>query len=147
MTAVKIFCFFFFKLLDYRYTEVNLKEVGALSEKTVKRDFPRVTKLLFTGMSSFDEKGEGAMLSLGRTLNISEGGMLLEVSKNMPFQLKVNLRLGFQEEIIEMEGNVVHLRKTDAGDIEIGIEFINPTKDQLEIISQAMVTSLGQGFS
>ncbi|HEB73020.1 MAG TPA: PilZ domain-containing protein [Nitrospirae bacterium] len=118
-----------------------------MSEKTVKRDFPRVTKLLFTGMSSFDEKGEGAMLSLGRTLNISEGGMLLEVSKNMPFQLKVNLRLGFQEEIIEMEGNVVHLRKTDAGDIEIGIEFINPTKDQLEIISQAMVTSLGQGFS
>jgi len=118
-----------------------------LDSKAVKRDFSRVTKLLFTEMSSFDEKGEGATLSLGRTLNISEGGMLLEVAKSMPFQLKVSLRLGFQNEVIEMDGNVVHLGKTDGGDMEVGIEFVNPTEDQLKIIGQAMVTSLGQEFA
>lgn len=115
-----------------------------MDDKTVKRDFLRVSKLLFTELTSYDQKEDGAMQSLGRTLNISEGGMLLEMAKDMPFQLKVNLRLGYKDEVIEIEGAVVHLRKTEDGDMEVGIEFINPTQDQLKIINQAMVASPGK---
>lgn len=112
--------------------------------KAAKRSSLRVSKILFAEMTSFDQKEDGATQSLGRTLNISEGGMLLEVAKDMPFQLKVNLRLGFKNEVIEIEGAVIHMRKTEAGDMEVGIEFVNPTDNQLIAINQAMAAAPGK---
>ncbi len=113
-----------------------------MSEQDKERKFPRVHKLLFTEVTSFDDNGEAVMPSLGRTLNISEGGMLLEVPKGIPFQMRVNVSLGFEDDVVKMEGNMVHLRKTDNGAMEMGIEFTGPTDEQLELIHRAMLPSV-----
>lgn len=112
-----------------------------MNETDAERDSLRVSKLLFTELTSLDLEGNDAMQSLGRTLNISTGGILLEMAKDTPLQLRVNLRLGIKDDIVEIEGNVVHLSKTETGEIELGIEFINPTDNQKKIIKRAIATT------
>jgi len=105
-----------------------------MTEEGKLRKYPRVQKLLFTEVTSYDTEGEGSVSSLGRTLNISQGGMLVEIGKGIPFQLKVSLNLGFKDDIVKLDGDVVHLKKTDDGSVEIGLEFTSLSEEQEEFI-------------
>ncbi len=98
------------------------------------RKHPRVDKLCFTIIKSFDERGESNVSHYGRTLNLSEGGMLLDVSRGVPFVINVNVSLGLGDDVVNIKGEVVHLRKNEVGDTELGIKFVDTPEDQLELI-------------
>lgn len=98
------------------------------------RQHARIKKLLFSEMSVFEESGLAEMPSLGRTLNLSEGGILMEIPKGIPFQLKVKVNLGIGDDVIALDGEIVNLRKKDDGDFEVGIAFSNPTQEQRDLI-------------
>lgn len=98
------------------------------------RTYPRVNRLKLTAVELFGELGELEEGAIGRTMNISEGGMLLEMVKPLPLLAKVSLSVGVGDIVAQMEGEVVHLRKNEEGRIETGIQFSGVTEETREII-------------
>lgn len=70
-----------------------------------------------------DEKGETINHAMGRTLNVSEKGILLDT--HIPFRVGQGLVLAIEleNEIIELTGKVVHTEKNEHGRYSSGIEF------------------------
>ena len=93
-----------------------------------KRKHARISSLNLSYIC-LNKNDEIVKQGMGRTLNVSESGILLE--SNFPIDLnhKVLLNIGFEEEIIEIKGKPVHSKKNDRGFHEIGIQFqdSNPT--------------------
>ncbi len=104
-----------------------------------ERKFPRVIKAYFTAAKWYAKNGEPWLADVGATINISEGGLLLEVDKAPPFLATLSLSLGFENEIIKIEGEVARLIKKDNGKIELGIKFTNITDDNREAIHRALL--------
>ena len=99
-----------------------------------ERESPRVERILMTGIDRYEETGELAESSIGRTLNISEGGVLLEVVKPFPFMAKVALNLALYNNNIMINGQIVHLRKNADDRIEMGITFTKIAEKDKEIL-------------
>lgn len=99
-----------------------------------ERTSPRVEKILMTGIEHYGDTGELAEASIGRTLNISEGGILLEVVKPFPFMSQVALNLALFNNNIQISGQIVHLRKNVDARIEMGITFTKMSEKDRETL-------------
>lgn len=66
---------------------------------------------------------------MGRTLNISESGILLEAYFPIDTAYKILLTIGLEENLVDIEGRLAHSRPTDKGKHEVGIEFVNMDDD------------------
>ena len=102
------------------------------------RTYPRVNGINLTAVELFGDLGELAEEAIGRTLNVSEGGMLLEMVKPLPLLSKVTLSVGIGDTVAHVKGEVVHLRKNEEGRIETGIQFIGVTEETRKIIRNLM---------
>ncbi len=103
-----------------------------------ERKFPRVIKAYFTAAKWYAKNGEPWLADVGTTINISKGGLLLEVDKAPPFLATLSLSLGFENEIIKIEGEVARLVKKEDGKVELGIRFTNVSGDNKKIIDRAL---------
>jgi len=99
-------------------------ENGAMPEK---RRQPRVT---FRGMV-FAEQVEtppsATDATMGKTIDISEGGILLEADSHFPFLSVIKLGLVLGTEMVDIKGQVVRLAKQRDGTIRMGIQFVDLT--------------------
>lgn len=60
---------------------------------------------------------------MGKTLDVSEGGILLETHVPIGTGTKVHLDIGFRDEVAEIVGDVAYSRKGENGRFEAGIRF------------------------
>lgn len=88
-----------------------------------ERRYPRVKKLNLVQVSRFNEEGFRADLATGRTLDISRGGMRLELHHPLPLRSIVGVTLALDNEIVEVQGKVVYLEEIDDERCAMGIEF------------------------
>ena len=102
------------------------------------RKSPRVAKLLFTEVTPFTEGGAQGTPSMGRTINISQGGVLMELPHTMPFEIPIHVALGIEDDVVRLKGKLAHYHKNDDGTVEIGVEFVNPSKKELELIGKVV---------
>lgn len=105
-----------------------------MGELTHMRDNPRVSRILLTAIEQFNETGELSEEIMGRTLDVSMGGMKVELKKPLPLLSKITISLGFKDDVIHVEGEIVHLAKNDSGLIDTGIKFENLSEDQQKIL-------------
>lgn len=87
------------------------------------RAYPRIKKLNLVQVSRFDEEGFRADLATGRTLDISRGGMRLELHHPLPLRSIVGLTLALDDEIVDVRGKIVYLEEIDRDRCAMGIEF------------------------
>ena len=73
---------------------------------------------------------------MGRTLNVSESGILLETHFAVDLSYTVLLTIGLEEEIIEIRGKPVHSKKNDQGLHEVGIQFQESNKTVTKTIKK-----------
>jgi len=110
-----------------------------------QRHFPRIKNVLLVEISSFDEKGFRADLATGRTLDISYGGLRLELFHPLPLRSIVVLTLALSKGLVQVKGKVVYLEKIDGSRCAMGIQFTNvaPKSRRLldEHVDNAMVIS------
>jgi hypothetical protein len=79
------------------------------------------TNLLnFVGMG---EDGEPCQQGMGRTLNVSESGILLETYKPIDTKTRISITIGIEEELVDIEGEVVFLKESAKDIYEAGIQF------------------------
>ncbi len=100
-----------------------------------KRKHARIDSL---NLSYFclDENNQIIKQGMGRTLNVSESGILLETHFPIDEKHTVTLTLGLEEDLIEIKGRPVHSRTNDDGKHEVGIEFLKTNKKAFKMLKQ-----------
>ena len=90
---------------------------------STRRIDPRVEKIQLVQISRFDEEGFRADLATGRTINISRGGLRLELHHPLPLRSEVEIDLALNDELIHVSGTVVYLEVIDEEKCYMGIAF------------------------
>ena len=88
-----------------------------------QRHFPRVRQLHLVEVSRFDEAGFRADLATGRTLDLSYGGLRLELGHPLPLRSVVALTLALDKDLAQIRGKVVYLEQLDKDRCAMGIQF------------------------
>jgi c-di-GMP-binding flagellar brake protein YcgR len=101
-----------------------------------KRRYPRIESLNLIAYACMDENGNVINQGMGRTLNVSEIGLLLETYYPMECEDVMLLGVGIEDELIDIRGRVIHKGRNDDGKHVSGIEFIKIDKRSSEILQQ-----------
>lgn len=110
-----------------------------MSEIRSKCRHKRLESLNLVSLSHKDPDGRVDLEIVGRTLDLSEGGILLECSKPVPSENReVEVILGIREHVIKVIGEIVHMRDLDDENTGLGIAFKNLSADDARIITDFM---------
>ena len=96
-----------------------------------KRKHLRVGSLNLIAYLCIDEDNNVVSQGMGRTLNVSEGGILLETHVQMDSKHTVSLTIGLEDEVVEIRGKVVFPKTGEDGKFETGIQFLEIDKTTL----------------
>jgi hypothetical protein len=88
-----------------------------------KRKHPRIGTHNLVSYLCLDEEGLAVGEGMGRTLNVSEGGILLETHAALDPYKAVSLTIALEDEIMEIRGKVAFSKRRDDGKFETGMEF------------------------
>ena len=89
-----------------------------------QRKFNRADALNFLAYSCVNEKnGRNTQQGIGRTLNISEGGVLLETDTPLESAQTIFLTIALKEKVIDVKGKVLWCKERERGIFISGIEF------------------------
>ena len=73
---------------------------------------------------------------MGRTLNISESGILLEAYFPIDTSYKILLTIGLEEKLVDLKGRLAHSRPTEKGKHEVGIEFVEMDENARSLLKE-----------
>ncbi|MGD8268213.1 MAG: PilZ domain-containing protein [Desulfobacterales bacterium] len=102
---------------------------------TEKRKHSRVNALNLSHVA-INDKPEEVRQAIGRTLNVSESGILLETHFPIQSDQTVSLTIGMEEELIDLRGKVIHLLNGETGKFEMGIQFTDVDEEGVEAIRE-----------
>lgn len=90
-----------------------------------ERKSERLESITLLDYTALNDRGETVNQAMGRTLNVSEKGILLD--SHIPFRVGQELALSveFENDIVEFKGKVVHTEKNEQGRYSSGIEFLS----------------------
>lgn len=96
----------------------------------------RLEAITLLDYTALDDMGKTINHSMGRTLNVSEGGVLLDT--HIPFRVgqTIVLAIELEEEIVEFTGKVVHIEKNEQGRYSSGIEFEDCSSEDQKILHE-----------
>ena len=83
-----------------------------------------------------DNEGEAYAQGMGRTLNVSAAGILLETHAPLDPETTVSLTIGMEEQIIDIKGLSIYSQKNDQGSYETGIEFVDVQAAELAVLKK-----------
>jgi len=98
-----------------------------------KRKHVRVNALNLSHVA-VDDREEAVKQAIGRTLNVSETGILLETHFPIESDQNVELTLGFEEDLVNLKGKVIHLLNGETGKFEMGIQFTDIDEEAILVI-------------
>lgn len=101
-----------------------------------KRKAPRIDSLNLISYVVYDESDNAIRQGMGRTLNISETGICLDTYKALSRRQKVSLSIGLRDNVVEIIGQVVHVRKRKNGRFDNGIDFIEMDQNQQSVLDR-----------
>ncbi|MDR9500280.1 MAG: PilZ domain-containing protein [Desulfurivibrionaceae bacterium] len=73
---------------------------------------------------------------MGRTLNLSESGILLESTTRLEPGQAVDMEIALQNDLINARGVVAHSSATDRDHYQTGLEFTKISSADLEILKK-----------
>lgn len=83
-----------------------------------------------------DEQGVQSEYSMGRTLNISVGGILMETHIKLQAGQQVMITLGLEDDLVDVMGRIVHSTPYSDGMYHNGIEFFHASVEDRRIINK-----------
>ena len=100
-----------------------------------KRKHSRVDSIYLLSYVYMDEKKDNTVTQgMGRTINVSESGIMLET--HVPFDegYTVDVVVGLKEDMVTIRGKVIFTRPTDTGRFQSGIQFLTIEEASLETL-------------
>jgi len=101
-----------------------------------KRKHPRVDAQNLVFFEQFDEEGITTLGAMGKTLDLSQGGILLETYVRLAVASHLHLTLQIKGVIIKVKGRVVYLKEVAPKNIRIGIQFLDLKDEDQQTISR-----------
>jgi hypothetical protein len=83
-----------------------------------------------------DENANIIKQGMGRTLNISESGILLETHFPIEPEHVVQLTVSLEEDLLDLKGKPVHVRSCDEGKFEVGIQFVDLDQKATDLLKK-----------
>ena len=96
-----------------------------------KRRRPRIESINLIAYACLDENDNVVNQGMGRTLNVSELGILIETYFELDSQNILLIDIGIGDDLVDIKGRVVHSNANDDKKYESGIEFISIDEDSL----------------
>ena len=90
--------------------------------------------LLYVGI--YDDDDKIVKHAMGRTLNVSESGILLEMHFPIEANPLVLLSIALEEDLIQIKGEVVYSKPGQEEKYEIGIKFLEIDDDAQKILNK-----------
>jgi len=103
---------------------------------TERRRYVRPESLNLLDYIVVDEHGVQGEYSMGRTLNISVGGILMETHVKLKVGQQVMITIGLEDELVDVMGRIVHLRDYPDGMYHNGIEFFHASVEDRRVINR-----------
>ncbi len=103
------------------------------SENKRKHDRIRSLNLSYICL---DEDKNIVKQGMGRTLNISESGILLETHFPIEPRHFVLLTISLEEDLLDIKGKPIHIRSSKEGKYEIGIQFLELDQNANKILKK-----------
>ena len=96
------------------------------------RKHPRVETCNLISYLSIMENGEITDQSMGRALNISQGGIHLETPRQILSEHVSLMSVDLDNNLIEIKGNVVYSKENESGMIGYGISFEGQHQENIQ---------------
>jgi len=101
-----------------------------------KRGSQRFDSLNLISYECMDENNNIVHQGIGRTINLSETGILLETQGLIELNTNILMSAGLQDDMIEIMGKVVHCKEAAPTKFEIGIQFLEKDQTANRIIKE-----------
>lgn len=100
---------------------------------TDKRKNDRIASLNLSYVS-VDDAGRTIQEGMGRTLNVSESGILLETAFEAEPGQSVSLTIAVGDDLIDLKGEIIRCRKTAENEYQTGVRFLELDRDARDIV-------------
>jgi c-di-GMP-binding flagellar brake protein YcgR len=104
-----------------------------------KRKNPRVPTSNVVSYVCLDEEGQQIAEGMGRTVDISQGGTLLETSCPIEAEYILLMSIDFENNVVETKGRVAHTRSVNASKYLTGIEFLGPREEVTKVVKNFII--------
>lgn len=101
-----------------------------------RRRYVRPESLNLLDYIVVDEHGVQGEYSMGRTLNISVGGILMETHKQLTAGQQVMISIGLHDDLVDVMGRIIHSTSHHDGMYHNGIEFFHASVEDRRIINR-----------
>jgi c-di-GMP-binding flagellar brake protein YcgR len=102
-----------------------------------RRRHYRVDSINLLTYSCYDGEDRLVEQGMGRTLNVSKSGILLETSTILDMGSIVYVTIAFDEDLVEIKGRVVrHIEGQEENLFDMGIEFLDLDAEKIEYIDR-----------
>jgi len=109
---------------------------GIYVAKRERRRHDRINSLNLVSYVCIDRNNEVVKQAMGRTLDVTEGGILLETHIPLETRFIVSLTIGVEDDLVDVQGKVVHCRTNKDGRFESGIQFTGMDRTSLRILKK-----------
>ena len=109
-----------------------------------RRKHARISTLNLISYSIIDESVQAIAQGMGRTLNVSQNGILLETHVPIDPKHTVALAIGLEDELINIKGRVVFSMAGEEDRFESGIEFIETNEATIDVLRKYIEAFKGQ---
>jgi hypothetical protein len=130
--------------LDHHLDNVKILLAGRGMNTLEKRKYPRFGSHNLVFYVCFDEENHMTSGGMGRTLNVSEGGILLETHTPINLHPSVSLTIGLEDELMDIKGKVTFSKKRADGKFENGIKFLEGDEKKLRFLKQFIIIFTGE---
>jgi hypothetical protein len=101
-----------------------------------RRQHPRINALNLISYNCIDATESVVAQGMGRTLNVSEDGILLETHISIDPKYTVELAIGLEDELINIKGSIIFSNPGKDEKFEAGIEFVDTDDATTEILKK-----------
>ena len=103
-----------------------------------KRKHPRVKTENLVSYVCIDDRGNEIDEGMGKAIDISIGGILIEAHDPIESQDILLMAIGIKDELIDIKGKVVYCRAEDSGMFRTGIQFLE-TKENIQLFVTSLI--------
>jgi hypothetical protein len=122
-----------FKNMDGAFQFIRELEQG---DKQNLRRYNRIDSLNLIHYMCYDEESQIVSQGMGRTLNVSRGGVLLETHVPLEQGYIISMTVGIDDQTMELQGKVVHCKMRGERRFESGIEFLLANQEAIDILTR-----------
>jgi len=99
------------------------------------RRHARVKTVNLLSYVCIDESSNPLDQGMGKTLDISKGGLLMETGVPVEAKFVLLMSMNLREELIQIKGKVIYCRQEDPGVFHTGIRFIETNEKINEVVA------------